>query len=660
MPYDGSGNFIALPPPTYPAVAGQLVRADYFNAVINDIINGLTVTQQSVLSTVTSYAATDGTSKVGFIQLGTGAVARTAQDKLREIYSGGDFGVIGDGVTDMTTKAQNAINAAAAAGRLLEMPEGTIMVSALTLPATLRMKGKGPSTIFKQIAGTTTPMFTISGTTGGVVELYEFDTEQSLITATGSLCDAIKSTATGVANGFPFYLNIHDVGFVNTAYRCLAFYGSNDPTKRQVLNFTRNRCRNGHVDGVNTTYSCIDVHLVDQVDAVIDDNDFTHDTAPTLPGGRGGVVVAQTQTATAYYTKVIISNNRFSYRGVNELASLGAVDCYIWTANTTVVNNVFTNSTATAIKFKGNSYNFSAVNNKIDGYYSTGGALTTYPALSLNSPNYGTTQFNYLIAQNQIYNFNAGAGTGVISIAGYDGVSAFCRNLAVVKNQIYNCVGIGIDLNNCYDVTCSDNDIVAMSQLTNGIRALACDGPVRILRNRISDTTSYHIYNDTPLSASQDTVIEDNQLSGANATYMIYTHCRQAVVRKNFMSGGYHGMNFGGGVQSAIAMENVMLNMTGTVGIAITSTAVNVVVKNNLILDSTTSSFLADSSTPTLKIEENNSWNGQVTWGTAAPASGTWAVKDRRWNTTPNATAVSFWECTAAGTPGTWKSTVLT
>jgi hypothetical protein len=44
MPYNGTGGFDPLPPPTYPAVAGDTIRAAYFNAVIDDIRAGLALT----------------------------------------------------------------------------------------------------------------------------------------------------------------------------------------------------------------------------------------------------------------------------------------------------------------------------------------------------------------------------------------------------------------------------------------------------------------------------------------------------------------------------------------------------------------------------------------------------------------------------------------
>lgn len=41
MPFNGAGNFVSLSPPQYPAVPGDVIRAAYFNAVISDILNGL-------------------------------------------------------------------------------------------------------------------------------------------------------------------------------------------------------------------------------------------------------------------------------------------------------------------------------------------------------------------------------------------------------------------------------------------------------------------------------------------------------------------------------------------------------------------------------------------------------------------------------------------
>lgn len=80
-----------------------------------DNITGLTSNAATVALTPSGYTtatnvqtgfdnlgSSAGTSKVGFIQTGTGAVSRTAQAKLRESVSVMDFGAVGDGITDDT------------------------------------------------------------------------------------------------------------------------------------------------------------------------------------------------------------------------------------------------------------------------------------------------------------------------------------------------------------------------------------------------------------------------------------------------------------------------------------------------------------------------------------------------------------------------------
>lgn len=82
-------------------------------------------------------AASSGSSLVGFIQSGTGAVARTAQDKGREVVSVKDFGAVGDGVTDDTAAIQAAIDRLPANGGVITFPD-----AALYLVSSLNVNGK--------------------------------------------------------------------------------------------------------------------------------------------------------------------------------------------------------------------------------------------------------------------------------------------------------------------------------------------------------------------------------------------------------------------------------------------------------------------------------------------------------------------------------------
>lgn len=98
--------------------------------------NSLTFVSQDV--TPGTLAAPTGSSLVGHIATGTGAVARTVQSKLRDVVSVKDFGAVGDGVADDTAEIQAAIDAVSAAGGgKLFIPAGTYSLGASALSETL-------------------------------------------------------------------------------------------------------------------------------------------------------------------------------------------------------------------------------------------------------------------------------------------------------------------------------------------------------------------------------------------------------------------------------------------------------------------------------------------------------------------------------------------
>ena len=52
----------------------------------------------------------------------------------------------------------------------------------------------------------------------------------------------------------------------------------------------------------------------------------------------------------------------------------------------------------------------------------------------------------------------------------------------------------------------------------------------------------------------------------------------------------------------------------------------------------------------------NLQFDNVITYGTAAPTTGTWRVGDKVINSAPTASGYIGWVCTTAGTPGTWKT----
>ena len=77
---------------------------------------------QSDFVTLNALAASGGSGLVGFIQAGTGAVARTAQAKMRETVSVTDFGAVGNGGGDLGVALQAAHDALGPDGGAIYIP----------------------------------------------------------------------------------------------------------------------------------------------------------------------------------------------------------------------------------------------------------------------------------------------------------------------------------------------------------------------------------------------------------------------------------------------------------------------------------------------------------------------------------------------------------
>lgn len=104
-----------------------------------------------------------GSSGVGFIQLGTGAVTRTVQAKNREFVSAKDFGAIADGVTDDRAALLLAMSQCVALGKTLYVPDGIYACSNwLPLPSGLKMVF-APGAVWKLTGATTLGGFVCGG-----------------------------------------------------------------------------------------------------------------------------------------------------------------------------------------------------------------------------------------------------------------------------------------------------------------------------------------------------------------------------------------------------------------------------------------------------------------------------------------------------------------
>lgn len=144
-------------------------------------------------------SASNGSSLIGFLQAGTGAVLRTVQAKDREIISVTDFGAVGDGVANDSVAIQAAIDYANTfdRGATVTFPPGNYLITCglITLKTKVRLVG---SVIAGQ-PGVTTQLPRLiadSGTSGWMI-----DTPASEVNTAGILGLGFKGAGVGENQG---------------------------------------------------------------------------------------------------------------------------------------------------------------------------------------------------------------------------------------------------------------------------------------------------------------------------------------------------------------------------------------------------------------------------------------------------------------------------
>ena len=224
-----------LPPATTPLTGSELVP----------VVQG-GVTAKAAVSTMLSGSS--GSASVGFLQSGTGAVARTLQAKGRDSVNVADFGAVGDGVTNDTAAINAAITAVRAAGG------GTVFFSAknykvttINLYSGIYLQGQGAQKRSDK------PMTLLTGTAGyNVIEIDPgFSTDiaiRHLGTYGGNRSVSYDPTISGTAL---INFEMYDVTLGFPTNECIFIGGQAERLRFSFVNF--NNGTYGYYHGIGLT-----------------------------------------------------------------------------------------------------------------------------------------------------------------------------------------------------------------------------------------------------------------------------------------------------------------------------------------------------------------------------------------------------------------------
>ena len=305
---------LANPPAT---VAGLLVFFDpAWQNTGNYTLSGSTLTFGSAIPVgVTEVEVVSGViassvpaTSVGFTQLGTGAVGTTLGARAQEswLYVQ-DFGADCTGATDSTTALTNAVAAAIAQGRPLQLCQGTIKVSESTgIPITgnLIVEGAGGQQSTIENTNTNGVVFSASLGSGGV---YQFRHIGYTVAGTPTGGEFLSDNAATTENSGAKFIDF----FCTNAFNCLDLEKSSHWTIDQTH----------FIDGiVNNAMVVQNTINQDSGDSVISNSEFFLFTAggscsgSTANGifqeGSGGLKVTGTKfncVKSAYWLDVGVS-----------------------------------------------------------------------------------------------------------------------------------------------------------------------------------------------------------------------------------------------------------------------------------------------------------------------------------------------------------------
>jgi len=553
------------------------------------------------------FAAPSGSSFVGFLQAGTGAVATTVQGKLRESVSVKDFGAVGNGVTDDTAAIRNAV----AMGGYIEFPDST---------ATYLLTGfvdiTNPTHI--DLGGSTVNFVLATQQAGFHIKSDNVTIENGTITVVGS-----------VMGGNGHSLNCVTAGNQGTGagYKNLT-----------IRNLTASTNRNDAGATIGIIGECSNV-LIENI--AVPDNANCRNVIGIewgglpVPGGTG------------HPHDIVVRNIKIGKLTFPSYGSAGYV-YGVWISaafNVKVENLSMEQGYGLVMVTRGDNAN------------------TYAPADYKDMVGHGISVENAIIQSCYGFGIRTIGSYKNITLNNIDCDAAF-KNIRVIGGKIGANNNFGSAFEQCKNVKIDGFTVsgTTAAGVTTGVDVENLD-----IRNvDISGCELYAISLSNGAvcpSISHGLFVGNNSLGGSgtstsvisidNATDASVEHCNFSTPGAVSETQKYCVFATANAVRPRLNNNHVYAVAASGIGYLINASTTPNIDANGL--NNTGASGITNivGGAPIFIFQGNNQ---KMSRGSAVPTAGTWAVGDIIWRITPIAGNFIGWVCTTAGTPGTWKT----
>jgi hypothetical protein len=525
-------------------------------------INTTTVTAGSVAFTgfkgqignVQNLADDDGADWIGFLPAGTAAVARSAQDKMRQTVSFKDFGAIGNNIVNDTVAMQAAIDGVSA-GTIIDGENLTYLATQLNVNKAVIIQN---CIIHMKNAASVTTTQACFNVTANNVKLLNCGS--SVVTAElGNITNAVGVLADGVTN---LYI---DSGTYTGSKSALGNYGVLHIINSNQPKVTNTIVKQSFGDGIYF-FTC---NTPEALSNTCDTNGGSGVTADSCTGAliSYNYIVSSGQSGLACNS----TNSIVSFNYVKNPATNGITSGELASSSVEIVSNIVEGALQTpgvSAKYAGilvQAANGSKVLNNIIKAPKSG--VVTCDGISfVNSPVSFQCDGNQIAAQ-------TGAGISIIDTANACG--GFITNNTIDQPQFS-----GIDVLGCKRMFIDGNLITQANRandasgmgITINTNATSPDW-LKITNNIILDTTPrqrYAIYFQSTMSTSTMATIRGNTIRGwVTNAYVGNRSCLYDVANNDWDGTSKNGLVTltNGGTTTTVTTGQCVLNTFPTLSL---------------------------------------------------------------------------------------------